>query len=131
MSPFLKADGKDGSRAIFPRNRSSLNEELQIFLSLKGEAGMISRKVTLCALFLVSFAFMLSNVYSGEEDDDIRRISKEEAQKLIGKPDVAIIEKNWKKSDMKISGAVREHPNELGSWVGKYPKDHTLILYCD
>ena len=96
---------------------------------------MISRKAILCSMFLVSFVFMLSAAYSVEEDDDIRKISKEEAQQLIGKPNVTIIdvryEKNWKKSDMKISGAVREHPNELGSWVGKYPKDHTLILYCD
>jgi hypothetical protein len=40
-------------------------------------------------------------------------------------------EKNWKKSDRKIAGATREHPNEIGSWVGKYTKDHKLILYCD
>ena len=63
------------------------------------------------------------------------KISKEEVQKIIGLPDVTLIDvrydKNWKKSDMKIASAVREHPNELGSWVGKYKKDQRLILYCN
>ena len=61
--------------------------------------------------------------------------TKEELQKIINQPEVTLIdvryEKNWKKSDMKIAGAVREHPNELGSWVGKYDKDQKIILYCD
>jgi rhodanese-related sulfurtransferase len=70
-----------------------------------------------------------------DEDDDIAKITKEELQKIIDQPGVTLIdvryEKNWKKSDMKIKGALREHPNELGTWARKYSKDHKLILYCD
>lgn len=70
---------------------------------------------------------------AGEED--IRRIAKEEVKELIGKPGITVIDvrydDSWKQSDMKIAGAVREHPNEIGSWVGRYDKDSTIILYCD
>jgi rhodanese-related sulfurtransferase len=85
--------------------------------------------------FLVLFVFSAVHAIATEEDDDISKITKEEVQKIIGQPDVTLIdvryEKNWQKSDMKIAGAIREHPNELGSWVNKYDKDHKLILYCD
>lgn len=73
--------------------------------------------------------------FAEEEDKDIRRITKEEAKTLINNEDITIIDvrytKNWNKSEQKIAGAVRENPNELGSWTGKYPKDHKIILYCD
>jgi hypothetical protein len=90
-------------------------------------------------IFVILFLLILSTVGAigteTEEDDDISRITKEELQRIIDLPDVTLIdvryEKNWKKSDMKIAGSIREHPNELGSWVDKYEKDRRLILYCD
>jgi predicted sulfurtransferase len=92
-------------------------------------------KFNFIIFFLVLFVFSAVHAIATEEDDDISKITKEEVQKIIGQPDVILIdvryEKNWKKSDMKIAGAIREHPNELGSWVGKYAKDHKVILYCD
>lgn len=70
-----------------------------------------------------------------EENEEIPRISKEQVRDLIGQPGVVLIDvryvKSWKKSDKKIAGAVREHPNEIGSWVKKYAKDTRIILYCD
>jgi hypothetical protein len=86
-------------------------------------------------LFLLIFITGGAIAAHTEEDDDIPKITKEELQKIINQPEVTLIdvryEKNWKKSDMKIAGAIREHPNELGSWVDKYGKEHKLILYCD
>jgi rhodanese-related sulfurtransferase len=83
---------------------------------------------------IILVVMMALPVYA-EEDEDIRRIQKEEVKTLIGKPNVTLIDvrydKNWKKSDMKIAGAIREHPNEIGSWAGKYAKDRMIILYCD
>lgn len=68
-------------------------------------------------------------------DEEIRRVSKEEVKELIGKPGVALIDvryyDSWEKTDTKIAGAVREHPNEIGSWAPKYDKNSTIILYCD
>jgi rhodanese-related sulfurtransferase len=92
-------------------------------------------KCNLIMFLLVLYVVGAVHATSTEEDDDITKITKEEVQKIIGQPDVTLIdvryEKNWKKSDRKIAGATREHPNEIGSWVGKYTKDHKLILYCD
>lgn len=70
-----------------------------------------------------------------EEIEEIPRLSKEEVRDLMGKPGVVLIDvrydKSWKKSDTKIAGSVRENPNEIGSWTGKYAKDTKIILYCD
>lgn len=70
-----------------------------------------------------------------EEIEEIPRLSKEEVRDLIGKSGVVLIDvrydKSWNKSDMKIAGAVRENPNEISSWAGKYKKDSRIILYCD
>lgn len=86
------------------------------------------------AVFLLAIALAFPASGAGE-DDDVRRISKEDVRKLLGSPDVTIIdlryEKNWEKSDRKVLGAVREDPNEISSWTKKYPKDRMLVLYCD
>lgn len=68
-------------------------------------------------------------------DEDAPRIAKEELKAKLGDPAVTVIDvrytANWKKSSQKIAGAVREDPNEISSWAGKYRKDQVLILYCD
>ncbi len=68
-------------------------------------------------------------------DDDAPRITKEELKAKLGDPAVTVIDvrykANWKKSGQKITKAVREDPNEISSWVGKYKKDQMLVFYCD
>jgi hypothetical protein len=98
---------------------------------------MKHKKSIVFLLFIAAFVFNAFSFIAAEvdEDDDIPRITKEEVLKIFDQPGVTLIdvryEKNWKKSDMKIEGFVREHPNELGSLARKYSKDHKLILYCD
>ncbi|RNC67373.1 MAG: hypothetical protein ED859_14905 [Desulfuromonadales bacterium] len=62
------------------------------------------------------------------------RIAKEEVKARLGSADAAIIDVrssgDWKKSDSKIQGAVREDPKKVKTWAKTYPKDKTLILYC-
>ena len=65
----------------------------------------------------------------------VDRISKEELKAMLGKPDVIIIDVrqpvDLATSTMMIKGAVREDPKqEVKSWVDKYPKDKTIVLYC-
>jgi len=89
-----------------------------------------------CVLIIVLLVpFMLAPALAEEEDEDIRRITKEEANPLIYEKGVPIIDvrytRNWEKSEQKIAGAVRENPNEISSWTEKYPKDKMIILYCD
>ncbi len=62
------------------------------------------------------------------------KMSKEELQKVLGKPDVILVDvrsdPDWEESTMKIRGAVREEPGQVGAWINKYPKDKTLVFYC-
>ena len=54
-------------------------------------------------------------------------------KKLLGNPDVAIIDvrtkKSWWSSTSKISGAVREDPTKVSDWMGKYSKTQILLFY--
>ena len=62
------------------------------------------------------------------------RMTKEELKGILGHADLVIIDvrfgKAWTDSDIKIKGAVREDPGNVGSWANHYGKDKTLVLYC-
>ena len=66
--------------------------------------------------------------------DDSHAMTKEQLRPLLGKSDVIIIDVrtkyDWDKSKVKIPGAVREESMKFGSWMKKYPKDKTIVLYC-
>ena len=61
------------------------------------------------------------------------RITKEELRSLLGSPDVVVLDvrvgDEWKKSNEKIQGAVREEPEKFNQWAAKYPKEKTLVFY--
>ena len=62
------------------------------------------------------------------------RITKEEVKKMLGDPEVIIIDVrsngDWNASNVKIQGAVRENPESVGQWMNKYSKEKTLVFYC-
>ena len=65
---------------------------------------------------------------------EVPRMTKEELKPLLGNPDYIILDvresEDWKKSKLKIQGAIREVPEKgVEPWVGKYSQDKTLILY--
>jgi rhodanese-related sulfurtransferase len=66
--------------------------------------------------------------------DEVPRMTKEQLKALLDAPDVVVLDvrrgKNWKESEKKIRGAVRENPKRFKSWAHKYPKGKTLVLYC-
>jgi len=66
--------------------------------------------------------------------DDSHAMTKEQLRPLLGKSDVIIIDVrskyDWDQSKIKIKGAVREEGLKFGSWMKKYPKDKTIVLYC-
>lgn len=66
--------------------------------------------------------------------NDVLRMTKEELKGHIGDPNVIILdvrtEKDWKSSDLRIKGAIREDPTKVDTWLGKYVKDKTFVLYC-
>ncbi len=65
---------------------------------------------------------------------DAPMITKEQLSSMLGRPDLVIVDVrtpyDWKKSDAKIKGAVREDPMKPATWMGRYPKEKTLVLYC-
>ncbi len=65
---------------------------------------------------------------------DVPRISIKELKTKLGDPGIAIIDvrsaHDWEDSSSMIKGAVREDPGQLDSWIKKYTKDKTLVLYC-
>jgi hypothetical protein len=65
---------------------------------------------------------------------EVPKMTKEELRPMLGSPDVAILDvrlgAEWTSSKWKIQGAIREDPEKgIQSWVEKYPKDKTLVLY--
>jgi len=61
-------------------------------------------------------------------------ITKEELKPGIGSPNVVIIDvrtgKDWKASEKKIKGAVREDPDQVEVWAKKYKHHQDIIVYC-
>jgi hypothetical protein len=66
--------------------------------------------------------------------EEALRITKEELKNELGSPDLMIIDvrsgRDWKSSEFKIKGAVRENPYKYDIWAQKYPKDKKIVLYC-
>ena len=86
---------------------------------------------------LLFLAIALSTVTVGTPNTqaaDVPRVTKEELKSMLDDPNVVILDvmrkDDWKLSERKIKGAVRESPKKWKSWAEKYPKDKTFVLYC-
>ena len=89
------------------------------------------------AKYLVSTVLLvlIALAYGGvARADDPHMMTKEQLLPLLGRPDVIIIDVrtnyDWNTSKVKIKGAVREEGMKFGSWMKRYPKDKTIVLYC-
>jgi hypothetical protein len=64
---------------------------------------------------------------------EVPRMTKEELKDKLGDPNLILLDlragRDWKSSEFKIKGAVREDPADVKSWDNKYPKDKTIVLY--
>jgi hypothetical protein len=96
-----------------------------------------SRKRGVCMVKYVASTVLLvflALAYGVAWADDTHTMTKEQLRPLLGKPDVIIIDVrtnyDWDNSKAKIPGAVREEGMKFASWMNKYPKDKTLVLYC-
>jgi len=89
---------------------------------------MVKYVASLAMLALVALAFGVAGA------DDSHALTKEQLRSMLGKPDVIIIDVrtnyDWDNSKVKIPGAVKEEGMKFASWMNKYPKDKTIILYC-
>ena len=66
--------------------------------------------------------------------DDERSMTKEQLLPILAKSDVIVIDvrssHDWDNSKRKIPLARRGDPMKFASWMNKYPKDKTIVLYC-
>ena len=94
-------------------------------------------KLTTLNLLLAAFLVCMlvgAPIVSASGKEEAPRIALDQAKEMLNKPGVVFIDvragKDWTGSDVKISSAVREEPNQSSEWMGKYSKDKTLIFYC-
>ena len=93
---------------------------------------------TVLAVGLALFLFMglttMAWSMGSLDKEKVPRISKEEVKNMLGTPDLVLLDvrtsSQYKSSKLKIQGAVREEPDQVKSWAGKYGKEKTIILYC-
>ena len=62
------------------------------------------------------------------------KMTKEQLKPLLGRSDLVVLDlrldEQWRFSNRKIPGAVHENPRVPSTWMDKYPKDKTIVLYC-
>jgi hypothetical protein len=98
---------------------------------------MILRKYLLhVGLFVVMIIIWGHSAVSVAIDaHKVARLSVDQVNAMLANPETVIIDvrkyRNWWRSSKKISTAVREDPQNVDHWIGKYTQDKTLIFYCD
>ena len=93
-------------------------------------------KVRLFGLMLVLSAVFLAIQFWGvanAADENIPRIEKDILKGWIGDPNVLVIDvrsdHDWKASDKKIKGAVRQGPTDVKGWASGLSKEKKIVLY--
>jgi len=88
------------------------------------------RMILTVFIFAAVFTLLTSTAIAANTD----KITKEELRKIMGEDTVLILDvrtgRDWSSSEFKIKGAYRVNPKEFNKWSNRYPKDHTLVLYC-
>jgi rhodanese-related sulfurtransferase len=91
------------------------------------------KKVIVLMGIIMAFAIVAS-LATPAVAQEAKRMSIQELKGMLGTPDLVIIDvrrdEDWKSSNVKIKGAVREDPEKVDTWMSKYPKDKTLVFYC-
>jgi hypothetical protein len=97
--------------------------------------GHMTRKYHSVFLLLSLICLLTGMTAPAASGSNVPKITDEELKAMLGKPDLIIIdvrlERDWKASALKIRGAVWEDFLDVDTWAKKYPKDKTIVLYCD
>jgi hypothetical protein len=96
------------------------------------EVGMRRLIVVLIVLIMGQAAVVLPAAPIAEAD--VPLITAEDLKAKLGDTGITILDvrrwADWNASDRKIVGALREDPESVEAWAGKYAKEKTLVLYC-
>ncbi|MEJ2684433.1 MAG: hypothetical protein P8Z71_08575 [Candidatus Sulfobium sp.] len=78
--------------------------------------------------------FLFSILFFGCVLTKVEVIRPSALKSMLGEAGVVVIDarrdKEWNESGVKISGAVRENPDDVPSWADKYRKDRLVVVYC-
>jgi hypothetical protein len=100
---------------------------------MKANSGMTRLFFSASALLVGLFLFA-ATTEKGCSFPQASMITKEQLKTMLNDPLVTIIDlrinRDWVAADRKIPGAVHEDPDHIADWVGKYPKEKTIVLYC-
>ena len=80
--------------------------------------------------FAVAYDCIVPVVHPG---NPLKNISMAQLKGMLGQPGLILVDVrrsvDWNASGRKIKGAVREDPQAVAKWVGKYPKGKTMVFY--
>ena len=86
------------------------------------------------ALFIAVMFFFSVGTKAAPTPEDVPRMSIDDLKGQLTNSDVVILDvrstHDWDGATTLIKGAVREDPTKPAQWIGKYPKDKTIVLYC-
>jgi len=92
------------------------------------------RRLILIFVAAFSAATLLSGMGGASSAEKVPRITVEELRAELGSPDLVVLDvrsdRDWRRSDRKITGAIREDSSRAQTWAGKYGKEKKLVLYC-
>ena len=108
--------------------------EYRLFI-IQGRKEINGMKIKLPATLVVTLCLAVVGISALTAlAQEVPRIAKEELKEMLGNPDVIIIDlrlgQDWENSELRIEGALKEDPGNLNSWLSKFPKEKTLVLYC-
>lgn len=91
------------------------------------------RKLIFVMMLILAFMQQALWAQSDLSPADVPRMTIEQLRMQLDNPDFVVIDvrsaKDWENSSIQIKGAVREDGNKIDSWVAKYPKEKTIVLY--
>jgi hypothetical protein len=101
--------------------------------TFKWEGSVMNRFGILVAFFVFLGLLTAFSPIQASGSDDLR-ITVDQLHKMLGNPDLVVIDVrdplSWKKSDLKIAGAVREDYKKVDEWAKDLSKEKTFVLYC-
>ena len=96
----------------------------------EGRPPMKKKLLLGCLVIFFGTGMFVSQILSA----DAPRMTKDELKALLGNPDVILLDvrsrSDWKDSDLKIQGAIREESGQIKSWAKKYSTEKIIVLYC-
>ena len=91
----------------------------------------LSRVAVVLGILCAASAFALITGCPGEQTPSM---SKETLKGKLTDADLIVVdvrtESAWEKCDSKITGARRETPEKVRTWMAGYPKEKTIVFYC-